>query len=417
VFPGLDPDSTYTLRLHFADDWDNPNSRVQDLVINGDTVSHDFDIFVAAGKMKATIREYHAEADQEGNISLQFLATVDNALVCAIEVHQGAKELSAFNTRKNPYNINSGSNIDRGKFTRDALAAGGGTWSFTIFHPEFEADIEGLEQPAPVEAYTLLRFGNPFSYVFPGLDPDSTYTLRLHFADDWDNPNSRVQDLVINGDTVSHDFDIFVAAGKMKATIREYHAEADQEGNISLQFLATVDNALVCAIEVHQGAKELSAFNTRKNPYNINSGSNIDRGKFTGDRLFTEGNPWSHTIFHSGYQADTKGLIEPAPVDTYTTVRYGNPFGYLFPGLLPESNYVVRLHFADDWDEAGKRVQDVQINGVTVLSDFDIFKMAGKMVATICQFNATADVEGKILINFSASVDNALISAIENLSG
>ncbi len=125
----------------------------------------------------------------------------------------------------------------------------------------------------------------------------------------------------------------------------------------------------------------------------------------------------SWLIIHPGYLADTSDLEDPAPVDAYTLLRYGDPFSYVFPDLTPDSSYVVRLHFADDWDEANKRVQDVSINGVQVLFDFDIFEEAGKMVATISQFNSIADSEGKIVIEFSATVDNALISAIEIIRG
>lgn len=417
TFPDLQVDSVYTVRLHFADDYEEPNKRVQDIILNGDTVMFNYDIYVDAGKMMAVIKEFNVKPNVEGKIIVTFTKDVDQALINAIEIIQGRSELNYFKTYKKPYAVNCGSAVYEGRFSPDAYFKDGGSWTHTIFHPGYEADIRTLINPAPVTAYTSLRYGNPFSYVFPNLGTDSAYTVRLHFADDWGEPNKRMQDILINGDTVMFDFDLYTAAGKMKAVIREFNTSSDAEGNITIKSSASIDNGLISAIEIIKGVSEISVYNTYSNPYNINSGSDVNRGKFTPDGMFDGGSAWSHTIFHPGYEADTAGLTNPAPVEAYTTLRYGNPFTYTFTNLIADSAYFLRLHFADDWGEAGKRVQDISINGQQVLTNFDIYTQTGKMKGMIRHFNSVAKENGEIEIVFSATVDNALISAIEIFRG
>jgi hypothetical protein len=98
----------------------------------------------------------------------------------------------------------------------------------------------------------------------------------------------------------------------------------------------------------------------------------------------------------------------------YQTSRFGN-FTYTFPALALSSNYLVRLHFADYfWTTANQRVFNVSINGVQVLSNFDIIAAAGVANrANIQEFLASPDNSGQVTIQYTTSKDNALSSGIE----
>ena len=105
--------------------------------------------------------------------------------------------------------------------------------------------------PAPQSVYQSVRFGN-FSYTIPNLTPNSTYTVRLHFNELYQNSaGSRVFNVSINGQQVLTNFDIYQAAGGAnKAVVEEFPATVDANGNITINFATVTDNAMVNGIEL-----------------------------------------------------------------------------------------------------------------------------------------------------------------------
>jgi hypothetical protein len=106
-----------------------------------------------------------------------------------------------------------------------------------------------------------------------------------------------------------------------------------------------------------------------------------------------------------------------APARVYATERYGSDFTYSFP--VPKGGkYNVRLHFAEIFNEGpGERIQNVQINGTPVLTNFDIATY-GLAKAVVKDFAGVApDANGNITIRITAAKQspdqNAKISAIE----
>jgi len=142
----------------------------------------------------------------------------------------------------------------------------------------------------------------------------------------------------------------------------------------------------------------------------INAGGG-SAGSYLADAGFTGG-----TTATSADPINTSSVTNPAPQTVYDTERYGN-FTYTVPGLTAGANYTVRLHFAEFyWNAVGQRVFNVLINGVQVLTNFDILATAGgKDIAIIRQFTATANSSGRIIIQFTTVVDNAKLSGLEIL--
>ncbi|WP_245632676.1 malectin domain-containing carbohydrate-binding protein, partial [Edaphobacter aggregans] len=68
-------------------------------------------------------------------------------------------------------------------------------------------NISGVTNPAPQSVYQHQRYGN-FTYTLPGLNPGASYTVRLHFAENyWTQPGQRVFNVSINGTQVLSNFD------------------------------------------------------------------------------------------------------------------------------------------------------------------------------------------------------------------
>lgn len=105
-----------------------------------------------------------------------------------------------------------------------------------------------------------------------------------------------------------------------------------------------------------------------------------------------------------------------AATDIYKSERWGN-FTYTLPGLPPNTPYTVKLHFAEIYfNDPGRRLFNVAINGVEVLSSYDVLQAAGgKNIAQVETFTTQSTSAGAVTIEFTAVVDNAKISGIEIL--
>ncbi|HEX3965928.1 MAG TPA: putative Ig domain-containing protein, partial [Trebonia sp.] len=109
----------------------------------------------------------------------------------------------------------------------------------------------GVTNPAPQAVYQSNRYGN-FTYTIPGLTAGASYTVRLHFAEEyWTTAGSRTFNVLINGTQVLTSFDIFAAAGgEYKAVVEPFTATASSTGTITIQFVTVKDNAQVNGIEI-----------------------------------------------------------------------------------------------------------------------------------------------------------------------
>ena len=113
-----------------------------------------------------------------------------------------------------------------GSYSGDAYFSGGSTYS--VSQP---IDTSGVASPAPQQVYQTERYGN-FTYTIPHLVPGTPYIVRLDFAEIyWDAPGQRLFNVLINGNPVLTNFDIFATAGgKDIAISRQFECDADSAG-------------------------------------------------------------------------------------------------------------------------------------------------------------------------------------------
>jgi hypothetical protein len=121
------------------------------------------------------------------------------------------------------------------------------------------------------------------------------------------------------------------------------------------------------------------------------------------------------------------GTVDDALFQGYV---FGNPVVCSVGPLVP-GTYRVRLYFAEVYfgpgcpgggAGTGARVFDIALEGTTVLQGFDIFKEGGCAMSTtvltgmpVVKEFLVATTDGTIDLSMPASVNNALISAIEVL--
>lgn len=148
-------------------------------------------------------------------------------------------------------------------------------------------------------------------------------------------------------------------------------------------------------------------------PYFVNAGgapTTTATGTFAADNYFASGEAGSKAVAIAG-------TTDPVLYQTERTTR--NDHGtltYAFP--VSNGPYNVVLHFAElSKTGVGQRVFDVSLEGARVLNDFDIFRKAGGLTATIERLVVTV-TDGTLNLSLSAlaadgGVGKPTISAIE----
>jgi len=100
------------------------------------------------------------------------------------------------------------------------------------------------------DLYLLYRYGENFTYNIPV--ENGSYTVRLHFAEIFQTAvNQRVFSVdVEGGQGVLTDLDLFASAGFATALIEEFQNISVADGNMSITFSFSIDNALIQGIEI-----------------------------------------------------------------------------------------------------------------------------------------------------------------------
>jgi hypothetical protein len=152
-------------------------------------------------------------------------------------------------------------------------------------------------------------------------------------------------------------------------------------------------------------------------PPSASDGSAIYRINSGGSAFQQNGENWSADSYFSGGRTHSSSstVQNTSYQSLYRTERWGN-FTYELP--VNSGSYDVNLHFAEVvFHEANNRVFSVSIEGKTVISRYDIFGDAGRMVPVEKSFQDIQVNDGKLTITFTSHINNAKISGIEVLTG
>ena len=141
----------------------------------------------------------------------------------------------------------------------------------------------------------------------------------------------------------------------------------------------------------------------------IACGSSSAAGSFQPDQYYSGGNTYNN----SNTVDVSKITSNPPPAALFNNERYG-AISYTIPGFTSWGTYAVTLYFAETYlTSSGSRLFNVSINGVTVLSNFDIYATAGGQNTAIAQaLTTTADSSGQIIIQLTSVTENPKINGI-----
>jgi hypothetical protein len=121
---------------------------------------------------------------------------------------------------------------------------------------------------------------------------------------------------------------------------------------------------------------------------------------------------WTNDKYYSGGGFYTSTAILPIGTSKiFQTVRYGPSFRYAIP--VPNGKYTVILKFIEVLEGVTTRTFSVSINGITVLSNFNIYNEVGYNTPLDKIFNITAENLSGIQIVFTQGSRSAIIAGIE----
>jgi hypothetical protein len=110
-----------------------------------------------------------------------------------------------------------------------------------------------LTSPVPPQAVLQSNRHGQMTYRMGGFTAGSTRTVTLYFVEHfWTAPGKRVFDVIINGAKVLEEFDVFAdAGGQYIAQKHTFTTTANSSGQVVVQFVNGVDNAIVNGIVVN----------------------------------------------------------------------------------------------------------------------------------------------------------------------
>ena len=161
----------------------------------------------------------------------------------------------------------------------------------------------------------------------------------------------------------------------------------------------------------------LGTFNDQeKIDLSINCGGSASNG-YGADQYFTSGTISS--VSRPVFRADAKNA---GPEVLYQSARKGQVFGYTLTGLTPNAFYTLRLHFAElEETIIGRRIFDVIVNQISVLSGLDVLAVAGaRDVAMTRAVTVKADGAGTLTITLRGGKSinqEAILNGFEIIRG
>ncbi len=242
------PDGQYRVNLHFANIYAGTagvGERVFDVLAEGELVLNALDIYAQVGHNAALVETLDVVVN-DGRLDIELRHGVENPKISAIEIMSTTPAPEPVNDTVirvntggpaytdadgNVWEADYGFNTGRVSSTNDAID---GTTADTLFRSERWDEAGGSE----------LRYAFDL--------PDGQYRVNLYFADIYSGTagvGQRVFDVLVEGDLVLDDLDIFSEVGHDAALIKTATVTV-VDGQMNIEFQHGVENPKIAAIEI-----------------------------------------------------------------------------------------------------------------------------------------------------------------------
>jgi hypothetical protein len=143
--------------------------------------------------------------------------------------------------------IDSGG-ADVSPFVADTDFVGGATSSTT-----HAIDTNWLASPVPPQSVLQTNRHGQMTYQMGGFTPGSSRGVTLYFIEHfWSAAGKRVFNVIVNGNQVLTNFDVFADAGGQYIAVQHtFRATVNSSGQVVVQFISGVDNPIVNGIVIN----------------------------------------------------------------------------------------------------------------------------------------------------------------------
>lgn len=145
----------------------------------------------------------------------------------------------------------------------------------------------------------------------------------------------------------------------------------------------------------------------------VNSTLGLIRINAGGEMFVDSAGIWAKDPSSGNFDTVTNTISNTSSQTLYQSLRWGDKsFGYKF--TLPNGNYQVTLKFAETYvGGTGERVFSVYANDRPVIADLDVYKEAGGKYKAIDKTFPVSVSNGSLSLNFTSSVEDPFVSALE----
>lgn len=420
------PDGKYTVKTYHSESYfgeAGPDAvagqRVFDIVIEGELMKDDFDMFTKSGNNEVVLVFENVEV-KDGKLDIEMIASANNAVISGFSILPSESEPAKGINLEDALFINTGSLFDviydGNRFVSDYKVG-----SFT--RSDMNVDLKASSEPL----FQSYRFAKDLKYAIPvpnGLYTVITYHLENYYGRNGrsSRPGQRVFDIKIEGRQVKSKFDLLAEKGN-EETFLVFDEMEVKDGVLNLDMTASSNNAIISGIAIipldeseRSGGESMKKAHEQEQAlFLINAGSYED-AEHDGATYQSE--------FVEGYFSGTSNFTEnknASSAPLYQSYRFGSVLNYSIP--VENGVYSVVTHHHEPYFGHGRiaggpnmRVFDVQLEDSVVKTGFDLYKESSNEPVAL-QFNDIVVTDGVLDIRLLASVDNAIISGIEIWSG
>jgi hypothetical protein len=389
----------YIVRIHFAEkNFTTVGSRINNILFENEVKIPALDILAEAGYWTALAKEVEVEV-KDGLLNIEVLPTANRPAISGVEIFRIDTNPSVFTL--NQISLTNATCADaNGSIT--VQASGGTATSFSYKLGKF-----GIYQAS--NTFSSLKAGD---YTIYAKDDAGNCEISKVFTIGQDFPIPAL-DFTLDLTPVScNDTDDGRAKIEITGGTAPYTIIWNDNPNLTTPTISTLPESVAHKVTVTDavGCSKTLFFAIGKEPgcpIRINSGGpNIilsDGRSFQADQFFGSGSVYTNTSF------TVTGTSDPA---LYNTERFTKKFAYNIP--VPNGTYAVVLYFAEIREdiEAGEREFNVDIEGVRVISNYDLVERVGAFKADVRTFNTSVNDNG-LNINLTNVIGDSKISAIE----
>ncbi|HLW21024.1 MAG TPA: malectin domain-containing carbohydrate-binding protein, partial [Cyclobacteriaceae bacterium] len=415
--------------------------RVFDISLEGKLVQEDLDIFVESGNKELLLTFNEVEV-KDGILNLEIASSQNRSTISAVSI----ESVTNFTDDKTPpfslepmdpvedsppsqtaysLHLNAGSDKDykyQGNIFKGDLKYSGYYNSTASTNVNLAASSDAI--------FTTERHDENLEYSIPV--PNGTYTVITYHNELWfgkGGPSAikgrRIFDIMLEEKLVKGGVDLFVE-NKNKQTKLTFEGIVVKDGELNLKLASSMNRATISALSIIRsggktGSPDDDEEKLKTKPIetsfslflNVGTDKSVQMGgnEYIGDnhrpdyfsnptQVNTNPAASSEALYQSERHADRLSYSIPVPNGTYTVETFHNEL-WFGKGGSPEMK--------------GRRVFDINIQGVLMKDDFDLFEEDNR--PTKLTFEDIIVTEGSIDLELIASSNRATLSGIAIYTG